>query len=648
MNFGKKLVFVDNLLLDERGQVEGAELRPHLGLLSLIATVKSAGYQADIFDPKSKVLSGEVLLDASIYSSSADLILKQKPSIVGFTSLGCSFLYVIRTSEMLRKKGFLGPIMLGGPHASILHLEIMEKFDFIDIVVRHEAEETILGVLKNIDDENFEGLPGVTWRNKGCVVSNSGAPSINDLDTLPELDFSPYPMKRIISSGIDIEAGRGCPFSCTFCSTATFFGRSFRLKSAPRLVQEMLNLNKIYKVSRFKLNHDLFTVNKKKVSEFCKHVKPHNFKWSVSARTDCIDVSLLHEMADAGCDAMYFGIETGSKRMQKVSRKALDLSNVEELVSTAIDLGMKATVSFIAGYPTETEDDLNETLDMIGAFWRISKKRIQTQLHMLAPEPGTQILYDNKDNIFIDWNSNDHFGGYFDHKDEQLILNNPDLFVTFYHFGTKLERDYVNFCVDVVHCMRILGEAISLEVIEAGGGSLSKLISDVYQYRRSYDSTRQTLYEYFVIMHGQESEIVSLVRFALGTYYGQDPKFEVDKRTLDCLSNDNHELIMFEKIHNCPQLLKALEQRHGISDGEKLSDPTKGVPTNIISMTSYLRTEPVRSIMVSDQATVLVKLILDGMSMKTLKMIIKQEGDLEDIKSFEAFEAELDKIGIFA
>src|SRR5206468_4095871 len=142
----------------------------------------------------------------------------------------------------------------------------------------------------------------------GAVLRSEGRPKVADLDSLPIASYDLYPMDRLALPLLRIEAGRGCPFSCEFCSTAGFFQRSFRLKSAERLVRELDILNARYGCSDFKLDHDMFTVNRRKVLEFCEAVKGRGYRWRASARVDCVDAALLERMAEAGCDNLYFGI----------------------------------------------------------------------------------------------------------------------------------------------------------------------------------------------------------------------------------------------------------------------------------------------------------------------------------------------------
>ena len=69
---------------------------------------------------------------------------------------------------------------------------------------------------------------------------------VMDVDQLSMAAFHFYPISELGLSSIRVEAGRGCPFQCTFCSTATFFGRKYRVKAAPKLVGESVGLHPVW------------------------------------------------------------------------------------------------------------------------------------------------------------------------------------------------------------------------------------------------------------------------------------------------------------------------------------------------------------------------------------------------------------------
>src|SRR5262249_31992055 len=156
--------------------------------------------------------SGQLELSAGFYRRMAEAILVRQPDVVGFTALGCNFICVSRVAEHLRRLAPEIPILLGGPHATVVHRAIAEQLPWFDAIVRNEAEHTLPQVLERVRDRDFRGVPGVTFRFEGTIIENPGAPVIERLDELPRVDYTHYPMASLGLESIPVEAGRGCPF----------------------------------------------------------------------------------------------------------------------------------------------------------------------------------------------------------------------------------------------------------------------------------------------------------------------------------------------------------------------------------------------------------------------------------------------------
>jgi radical SAM superfamily enzyme YgiQ (UPF0313 family) len=512
-----KVVLVDNLILPEAGSVAEMDVHPHLGLLALAAAAERNGHIVQIFDPKRAVRDGVLPYDASLYARAVDLLLAMEPDVVGFTALGCSFLFAVRVAARIRLRAPAIPILLGGPHATMLHREILERYDQFDMIVRYEADETFPAVLERLDGRCFDAVPGLSWRTTdGTLRFTEGAPKIADLDTLPIARYELYPVETLGLDLLRIEAGRGCPFACTFCSTAGFFQRSFRLKSATRLVGELDRLHARYGCRNFKLDHDMFTASRRKVLEFCEAVDGHGYRWSASARIDCVDAELLDRMAASGCANLYFGIETGSQRMQAVARKKLDLALVEPILARADALGIETTASFITGFPEETEEDLGHTLDLLGRCAR--RASCLTQLHLLAPEPGTPLFDRYGATIRYDGVAGPYHCGLLQPADEAEIRAAPALFQTYYHYPSCLPRGRSIRAVDIVDLLRRTGATIFAYALRFFDGRLSLLaqLAETFAEARRIDRFDATAFIAFVASQlGPRHHLVSLLRFSL-------------------------------------------------------------------------------------------------------------------------------------
>jgi radical SAM superfamily enzyme YgiQ (UPF0313 family) len=516
-----RVLLIDNLVLPEEGSLALLDVHPHLGLLSLAAVAEADGHSVQIYDPKRLIKSGKLPYDATLYERAACDILAERPDAVGFTALGCSFIFALNVAALIKKQESELPILLGGPHATMLHRQILERFPQFDIVVRYEADEIFPSVLANLERRDFDGISGLSWRGSAGsgLHFNEGMPLVQELDRLPIVRYDHYP---ILDLGLDllrIEAGRGCPFTCTFCSTASFFQRSFRLKSAGRLVTELDRLHESYGFLDFKLDHDLFTVNRRKILEFCDAVKGRPYRWRVSARVDCVDTELLNRMAEAGCVGLYFGIETGSRRMQQVSRKRLDLELVEPTLAHTESLGMATTASFITGYPEELEQDQADTLDLLG---RCFSGSCLTQLHMLAPEPGTPLFEQLGDKLEYDGYAGPYNAGLVGPGDEELVNEHRDIFSTYHYYPSEMSRSRYKFAVEAVDVLRRVGPIILKYSLRAYEGKLSKLVFALRDWAESdgdYTCVDADMVErYLSAAFGRGHHLISLFRFAFSVH----------------------------------------------------------------------------------------------------------------------------------
>ena len=430
-------VFVDNFYYHRTNQSFSIEVVPHLGLMTLATLLEQAGHRAEVFDPK--ILFGHggfAVPDSRFLDAWAQALLDRKADIIGFTAYGRSLPYVIRVAERIKLAAPHQIVILGGPHATIVGDKVLREFDCLDLVVHFEAELIIADLVERLrDGRPVDDVPSLSYRRDGEVLTSAPLTSLPEMDEIPIPTLRFYPMEELRLAELSVEAGRGCPFACTFCSTANFFQRRYRLKSNRRMIAEMEALRERYSISIFNLNHDLFGLKKKSLREFCEMIRDRGFQWKCSMRSDTLDSEILEQLRRAGCQHIYFGIETGSPRLQKVIEKNLDLDATRLTLGRVVASNITCTVSFITGFPEETEVDQDLTLDMIGDLLRIDPRRIRPQLHLLSPEPGSTLSESATEFLF------DGIGPEADELiDEELVRRHPDIFSVFYHYGTVTPR----------------------------------------------------------------------------------------------------------------------------------------------------------------------------------------------------------------
>lgn len=334
-----------------------------VGLLSLIASVRERlSYEPKLFDLNRAIIAGQVTVGPLFYRHAAELIAADEPQVVGFMTECDSYHHVLQIAEQLSSLLPACKIVLGGPHASSVAHATMERCAAVDAVVCGEGEKSFAELLDAYENSLDKTVKGVVLRRTDGTVSDGGPPElIADLDNIPVPAYERY--QAASGEEIFVEVGRGCPFSCTFCSTAPFWQRKHRVKSPARILQEIKFIQSLYGSQRVHFTHDLLTTDRKWLKELCHALQDAGtpVAWTCSARTDLVDEDLLSRMAAAGCAAIYFGIESGSSRVLADIRKDIPPHESLDRLRLCRSVGIKPNAGFIVGLPTDDEESVRQT-----------------------------------------------------------------------------------------------------------------------------------------------------------------------------------------------------------------------------------------------------------------------------------------------
>jgi radical SAM superfamily enzyme YgiQ (UPF0313 family) len=420
--------------------VQAVSSEPQLGILSLAAVLERRGDRCSIVNLNQRFFDHVTRSDAagSFAAAASGVIAGTEADVYGFGSICSSYPLTIRIAEIVKAACPRSTILFGGPQASAVDVHSLAAFPFIDLVLRGEAELTLPLLLDELPGaRRLETVPGLTYREDGRIRRNSNAPVISDLDSLPSPAYH-LSGDLLGATTAALEMGRGCPFACTFCSTNDFFRRKFRLRSPERILRDMRAIASTYGIREFGLVHDMFTVDRRRVEAFCYAMlaSGEGFQWSCSARTDSVDEELLDLMRRSGCRGIFFGVEAGSERMQRIIDKHLDPRRAKEIIACAERLGIHTTVSLIMGFPEETRNDLRQT---VGMFIHSARCPQSTpQLNLLGPLAETPVYWQHRHELVLDELCSDmsHQGRNQEDADLELIRRYPEIFPNFYLIPT--------------------------------------------------------------------------------------------------------------------------------------------------------------------------------------------------------------------
>jgi radical SAM superfamily enzyme YgiQ (UPF0313 family) len=281
-------------------------------------------------------------------------------------------------------------IILGGYGPRRIGREILGAFPYIDAVVQGAVETTAPRLLAS-PRRDWPQVPGIAFRNGG-IRENPGLPPASSLDDFPApaygmVDLNSYWEIMLLSAS-------GCPFECCFCT------RSGTLieKSVERVIEELRLLRNQYGQKRVFFYDQTFTLKKERVLRLCQAMAEtdlNDIEWSCTGRLNIVNDDMMRDMAAAGCQMIYFGVESGSDRVLQVMHKRIRRAQVEERIRHAQQY-CGVCAFFIWGFPFESMQDFELTVDMIS---RLSERGVAPVVYVLSPLPGSPVNTQYRDEL---------------------------------------------------------------------------------------------------------------------------------------------------------------------------------------------------------------------------------------------------------
>ena len=314
-----------------------------------------------------------------------------KPDVIGISQWTHNRHHSVELAELCRKALPNSIIVMGGGHATFCYEDILTGHSPVDIVVRGEAETTLLELVTAVSSKSsWQNIPGIAFRFNGEIVVTPPRKNIDNLDLLP------IPARYLdISVGIDIESQsefivttRGCPSTCFFCSSPDFWGKKVRFRSPSAIVEEILFIRQKFGLIYFSIRDDTFTADRNRVLEFCRLLQEQdaNILWNCQSRVTAIDEELVIQMKRAGCECIQLGVESGSPRILRQLGKNILPAQIEKACLLIREIGINLSIYLISDVPGETNDDILKTVELVRTI-----HPDDGYVSPLAYYPGTQL-----------------------------------------------------------------------------------------------------------------------------------------------------------------------------------------------------------------------------------------------------------------
>ncbi|HAB51841.1 MAG TPA: hypothetical protein DCE80_06680 [Ignavibacteriales bacterium] len=255
-------------------------------------------------------------------------------------------------------------IIEGNKRIATINKEVMAHGLF-DVFIDGEGEKTLSEIVLEDDLAIIDGIMYYNEYNK--IVVNRNRVLIPDLDILPPPDYHDFELNDYTKKSLPIITSRGCINRCTFCADSPLW-KKYRYSSPEKVVSDIKCMNRRYGRNEFEVVDSIFNGDLKRVAIICDLIiiNKLNIYWSakMSLRKE-MDRGFFERMRRAGCTSVAYGIESGSQKVLDDMRKNIDINEVKRIIKDTWKAGIQANCFFLIGYPTETEEDFQMSLDFI-------------------------------------------------------------------------------------------------------------------------------------------------------------------------------------------------------------------------------------------------------------------------------------------
>jgi len=375
--------------------IKGWQAQPRvaipMSLLCIATPVINAGYDVKILDQRIEPRWRSILKEE----------LQKDPICVGVSSMtGPQLRYALEISNIAKEYGN-APVVWGGIHPSLLPEQTLQDGN-IDIVVQGEGDETFLELVQALEGKRpLSAVKGIWYKENGQMKSTGIRPFV-DLNKQPPLPYHLIDPRKYTRRMFGIEhiyffTSRGCPHQCTFCYNAAYDNKRWRAMDPDLVVQRIKGFVQAYNIRGLTFNDSNFLVDLHRGRRILEGIIREDLNVLISKIN--IDIQTILKMNEedfellqrAGCRRLPIAAESSSERIQTLLKKPVDIKRLLEVNLNLKQFDLSPVYLFMMGFPTETEEDLAESVSLASRLLDENPKA-ETAFNIYTPFPGTELF----------------------------------------------------------------------------------------------------------------------------------------------------------------------------------------------------------------------------------------------------------------
>ena len=356
-------------------------------------------------------------------------------------------------------------ILLGGPQASALKMELMAQHDFIDYIIDGEGEHPFHLLVREhfLEGKPARDISGLVYREGGTVHATGEGEPVKDLYQLdfPQLseDYAHYLTTVESPVTAQLETTRGCPFSCRYC--CWYNNQKVRKFPLEKLLAAVEFLLKHPKIARIYVTDSNAFIFKKRQKEILRFIIEHNVRQIpvvFELNPEFLDDELIDLIAQMGSEELAFGLQSTSKQVLENINRRFKPELYQERIRTLKKRfpAVETYFGLILGLPGDTYESFMNSLE-----FAVQLRPHSLYIHELLVMPGSEFHLRSKE-----------YGLIFEDKPPYAVLSN----------GTMRPSEYrrlkhLGFSISLLHHLEPIRERLLALYDRAWEGSLVALFT---------------------------------------------------------------------------------------------------------------------------------------------------------------------------
>lgn len=345
----KKILFIQPTIYDDKNKLVKKHKQYFVGLAHpLLAALLPEGWSAELCMEITEKIP---------YDTDAD--------VIGIGGVGHAAKRAKDIAIEFKKRGKI--VFMGGPMVSLVP-ELAKEY--CDAVMIGDSEETIKELCHDIE--------------RGQLKPYYEKPITSLSTPLPRYDLV---VNKRIGDFLPVQAGRGCPNTCSFCTISCLFKGRYIRRDIEEVVRD-IEYVKSLGFKKFLLVDDNIIADPDYMLELCRRIKPLKMKWMSQCAIQIADnPELLKAVAESGCYVLSFGLESiNPEALKSVNKTWCNPNDYHRILKTMNDAGIEIASEMIVGLDTDTPESIRATDEFVEKSSIIAPK-----FYCLTPIPGTPL-----------------------------------------------------------------------------------------------------------------------------------------------------------------------------------------------------------------------------------------------------------------